>query len=544
LTKAGDRERWILFLVLALALVPLARHAWNRAALVEDVSFGCDPFGYLTMARELRRAASEGRAPDFSIETEQTRDLIEFLRASDHPLERWDEFVAPHAHHYFPVADHVAPQYPPGTGAILAFFPEGRAVRTFNRFVIAALLVLGLAGLALAARRGAWIAGSFLALAAGAAFVTMFRAPHGSYSIYASIPVAVLASLVVFGASRCEVPRPVSSAVLAFLAGALVGVLCTIRVASVLTVPAFALALRRRNWPGFALGLGCVGLTVLAWHQHEVAGAWYLPTYNRGDRAWASPSRVLLDNVPYYLLGGSGSRNNVLWQFLIPGLAGLALLGFERRSVRRSALLAALALVPSLVFFLCHAVLIPYYLHVAVLTALLLACGAVIAADPGGLELRFRRDLRSLAALLVLAPGLLVIGWALTTLSSRPRPGHPGFSSALIAAELRDPRSWVWADMTSGSLYYYAGKPGYKITFSDDAVRRDVFTWVRSRGEPQYLIDDAPTLAGVSGLVTEMGGTKIHRGRVFGYDYYELCLPASADGGSIDAPQVCEPTGG
>jgi hypothetical protein len=122
---------------------------------VEEHPLGCDPFGYLRMAREIRQAASKLEILQFSLESPQTRVLIDLMRSRNMPLPLWDEIVAPHAHHYFPQADHVGVQYPPGTGIALALFPEGEAVHRLNAAVMWLFLATGLLLLMFAAARQA-----------------------------------------------------------------------------------------------------------------------------------------------------------------------------------------------------------------------------------------------------------------------------------------------------------------------------------------------------------------------------------------------------
>src|SRR5882672_2379284 len=110
---------------LGIALIISALMTERRTRQVEENPSYCDPFGYLQMAQDLRQAKAGGRTPQFSIESAHNRLLIEFMQSQKWPLPLWDEMVAPLAYHYFPAADHVAVQYPPGAGLLLAAFPEG-----------------------------------------------------------------------------------------------------------------------------------------------------------------------------------------------------------------------------------------------------------------------------------------------------------------------------------------------------------------------------------------------------------------------------------
>src|ERR1051326_8355023 len=80
------------------------------------------------MAKQIRSAFADRTWPQFKLESPQTRTLINFLQSQQIPASRWEEVVAPHAHHYFPKANSIGVQYPPGTGLALALFPQGEAV--------------------------------------------------------------------------------------------------------------------------------------------------------------------------------------------------------------------------------------------------------------------------------------------------------------------------------------------------------------------------------------------------------------------------------
>src|ERR1041385_3140628 len=78
-------------------------------------------------------ALAERTRPQLKLESPQARTLINFLQSQQIPASRWEEVVAPHAHHYSPKANSIGVQYPPGTGLALALFPQGEAVYGLNR---------------------------------------------------------------------------------------------------------------------------------------------------------------------------------------------------------------------------------------------------------------------------------------------------------------------------------------------------------------------------------------------------------------------------
>src|SRR5687768_12266438 len=129
--------------LLAVALLISIRTAYRDSLKTEEYAHACDPFGYLRMAKEIRKAGSELKYPEFRLESPQTRLLIDFMRSRNVPLKDWDELVAPHAHHYMPQSNYVGVQYPPGTGLALAIFDEGQAVYGLNRSVVWVFALMG-----------------------------------------------------------------------------------------------------------------------------------------------------------------------------------------------------------------------------------------------------------------------------------------------------------------------------------------------------------------------------------------------------------------
>ena len=134
--------------VLAFSFYIAARSSYRQALGTEEFAYACDSFGYLRMAKELRHAYEHGTWPKFELESPQTRLLINFMLQNNVPVTRWDEAVAPHAHHYAPHAGYVIAQYPPGTGLVLSMFPQGEAVYRLNRLVVWVFIVMGFAALA------------------------------------------------------------------------------------------------------------------------------------------------------------------------------------------------------------------------------------------------------------------------------------------------------------------------------------------------------------------------------------------------------------
>jgi hypothetical protein len=95
-----------------------------------------------------------------------------------------------------------------------------------------------------------------------------------------------------------------------------------------------------------------------------------------------------------------------------------------------------------------------------------------------------------------------------------------------LPAELVDDKAWVWADLLTGSLWYYANKPAFKIQFTDPEVRAKMFKFVWERGERQYLIQDSEQMKVYIAEIEKLGGKLEMRGKVNGEPYFLVNWPS------------------
>ena len=172
------------------------------------------------------------------------------------------------------------------------------------------------------------------------------------------------------------------SAALAFLAGIAFGFAILVRLPVLFLLPGISLLLfgtTRRTCINtgliaFCLGFAFGGVFPLLWHQHEVAGAWYLATYGSDDNS--SPSLAVLEqNSLFYLWGGPGSHYNwALWVSSI-GFVGLTITTHRSAapvSWMRTLMAAALIWGTWTAYFLTHKIAIPYYQIPAMFAVLVL----------------------------------------------------------------------------------------------------------------------------------------------------------------------------
>jgi hypothetical protein len=475
---------------------------------------------------------------------------VEFMQSRQQPLPLWDEMVAPLAFHYFPAADHVAVQYPPGAGLMLSLFPEGKALHGLNRLVVAIFLVAGLVMLVVAAIKRLPLAAGFFVLALTLGLEIVAQLDNASFSMNSLLSPLLLSGLCLSGAWALRADN-VKSFYLAWfltvLAGLFFGFAILARIPVVLLLPGVLLllwpvslrAVHKSPWVPFILGVLAGGILPLMVHQSRVAGAWYLSTYASQDST-PPALRHVWTNISYYFGPGRSSAVNWALPVIFVGCVGLILwsnrretavepAAFLRRVSWSRVIASALTILAvSNVYFLTHEIRIHYYPWPALFGAVLLLALAAFALEKGPAATRLadgwlRRSLLVIGIILSLAPGLIVMRrvWSHYEPPSTETPPKR-FS---LPAELTDESAWVWACGLSGTFWYYARKPTHKLTSTNADTRELVFKFVRGRGEPQYIVNDYPSMQAVLDEIIQMGGTLEHRGEVDSYPYYLIHWP-------------------
>lgn len=534
--SAGERIRaaaWFAFLAITLAVA--ADAADRHAEQVVEYPVACDPFGYLQMARRIRQADGPC-CTDCHLEYPQTRHLVGALKASDIPRSRWEEVVAPHAHHYFPAADAVGPQYPPGTALVLSSFPQGVAVRRLNALDIGILLVIGLVVIAIAAWKRRWLAAGFVAVATACGLDIIAGIGIASFSINAMIIPLVLAVLCASAASWCT--NRGARLALGAAAGACLGAAVLIRLPIIFVAPGLLILLLPRSvrdlrplravlepslW--FVVGVIVCGVLPVLFHQNAVSGAWYHSTYGTNDSAPPSVRHVPA-NVLFYL-GQPGLEGLASWQVLTFAIAWLIAVRTFRSSINRRFVVAALATwgVP-VAYFLTHGVTTDYYAIPSMFATVwlfgldFLRLEATAGQRDGRSGRPARRFLAAIAA-------TVLIGQTVHLWRTAPNASDPPADAPVIPAEFRQGNPWIWADFTSGTIVYYADVPTFKVTFTDRETRLRVFALAFAIGELQYIVVDCPAMEEVAAEIKCAGGSLEPRGQSAGAKYYLVQWPAS-----------------
>jgi hypothetical protein len=526
---------------LGLAFFDTVRGTYRQALGTEEFAYACDSFGYLRMAKEIRHGVEHGVWPEFKLESPQTRLLIDFMQQNHVAVPRWDEVVAPHAHHYMPQAGYVGVQYPPGTGLMLAMFPQGEAIYRLNRMVIGMFVLAAIAALTLAELRGAWASVGMVLLALSLGLIALGRLGALSFSMNAVlVPILLTTVFSLLALWLKTIGRDRLALLCGLLAGLSLGFATMIRLPSFLLSAGFLVLL----WPGlrnfrikslpvvFALGVTVAGVIPVVINQRNVAGAWYLSTYATVDAAPPTLGAVG-PNLSYFLGNGPASIDN--WA-LIAGLIGLVgfLLLYARQdnllglNWKQFVLAVALLWVIPICYFLSHRVTGAHYMISSIFATLtLIGFGALAIEATTRVRPRFdtRRVLSWVGLVLVLWPAVVTFtrSW---DAENGPAPEQARtHQPILLPSELVDDKAWIWADLLTGSLWYYADKPAFKIQFTDEETRAKIWKFVYDRGERQYLIQDSEQMKQYIAEIERLGGKLELRGKVDGQLYYLVTWP-------------------
>jgi hypothetical protein len=532
--------------LLAFSFYISVRSSYRRSLGIEEFAYACDSFGYLRMAKQIRHAYARGVWPDFKLESTQTRLLIDFMQQRNIAVPRWEEVVAPHAHHYFPQSGYVGVQYPPGTGLVLSMFPQGEAVYRLNRIVVFVFIFVGVAALAIAALKRAWASIGLLMLALSLGLMVLARLGAHSFSMNAVFVPIVLTSVFSLLSLRFRTAgRDRLALACALIAGMSLGLATMIRLPSFLLSAGFLVLL----WPGFrnfrikslpvafALGVTITGVIPVVINQHNVAGAWYLSTYATVDAAPPTLER-LGHNLSFFLGNGPASVDNWALITAFIGLVGFLLLyargdteKFNRLELtwKRFVLAVVLLWLIPICYFLTHRITGDHYMISSIFaTVALTGFGAFAIEITCNVASRFepRRILSWVALVLILWPGAVTLNRVWSERYTRPAPERAiTHTPILLPSELVDDKAWIWADLLTGSLWYYANKPAFKIQFTDEEIRAMIFKFVWERGDRQYLIQDSEQMKKYIAEIEQLGGRLELRGKVDGQPYFLVVWP-------------------
>jgi hypothetical protein len=334
-------------------LAILASNIWSISRWHESRGV-YDDVCYLRQAHLFQRFGLNG------IDTDIVRDDDRWLanKLKKIGYGEWNNPARAPCHTPMPASNKIVLQYPPGTGFVLAAFPEGFQV--IPLFILASLVAFGFALFALL--RASTIPLVLLAAVFGdVAVYLMINPTKASYSMAPTMMVCALAGyltarLFATGAARQRI-------LLTALIGLLLGVSVTFRLPNVFLSAGYcafflvALLMARSKetfLQGLAFGLAfLIGVAPTLAANAINAGSPFATTYGGIDVAPREMNaEVLLSylaDLQFVLLVISAA-----WSALILRLG-------NRSRTGRAALLVAVNLALNITFFMTHPVFTPYY---------------------------------------------------------------------------------------------------------------------------------------------------------------------------------------
>jgi len=328
--------------ILASNIVTMSR--WSEARGVYD------DICYLRQAHLFQRFGADG------LNTDAVRDDDRYFegKMKEIAFAEWKDPVRWPCHNPMP-GGKVVMQYPPGTGFLLALFPQGHQVVPL--YIAASLIVCGLAlyGIAMA-RTLPSISGA--GLFGALAVYLMINPAKASYSVAPTMAVCAVAGFL----TALWLTRDKRSVVLIALIGLLLGASVNFRLPNALLAAGYFLFLGipfvwSRKLATFVQGLGfgvgvLVGMAPTLIAQAINAGSPLATTYGSAD--------VVAPGFDLAVIGQY--LRDMQFVLIVLAIGSTAwLLRAGEGSVRQVALVVAANLLVNLIFFLSHPIFTPYY---------------------------------------------------------------------------------------------------------------------------------------------------------------------------------------
>lgn len=337
---------FLCFLVLASNVWSMSR--WSEARGVYD------DICYLRQAHLFQQFGARGL--DTDIARNDDRYLQTKLKAIG--FAAWEDPARAPCHTPMPTANKVVIQYPPGTGFVLALFPEGFQV--IPLYVSATAIVFGFALLALFFARST----SSILLTTGFGGLAIYLMINPTKASYSMAPTMVVCALAGFLTARLLSSEPGRHRLAcAVLIGLLLGLAVNFRLPNLFLAAGYSVFLlvsflrvpkARTLLEGASFAAAfLVGMAPTLIANAINAGSPFKTTYGSAD---VMPPDLSLSVIWNYVAD---------MQFVLLVLAGVwtALMLRRQRGngARQAALLVAANLLVNLAFFLSHPVFTPYY---------------------------------------------------------------------------------------------------------------------------------------------------------------------------------------
>jgi hypothetical protein len=359
----------VICLLLAGGVVWSAAHWSERRGVFDDI-------GYLRQAHLFKRFGIAGLNTDIKLDDDHFfRDAAAEIRHI-----AWSDPSAPAAfmHTFIPKTGAWVLQYPPGTGALLALFPEGH--QAAGLYTSSALIVLGVALILIL--RAASLPLVILSGLFGCLSIYFMNNPaKASYSVAPSFALCAVMGLLTpllfseSGGRRLAVAGCI---------GLLLGFGVNLRIANVLLAGGFGAGclfemLRSRFQSfkaetGLLIGAMAVGVSPTLVANAINAGSPFSTTYGAAD---ASPPDFTFSVVPEYFRELQGAllvlSSVCVWLLYTRG---------NLKDRGATAIVAAVNIITNSAFFFTHTLHTPYYLMPGVMLSLWIVLASAVIGRP------------------------------------------------------------------------------------------------------------------------------------------------------------------
>jgi len=333
-------------------LLVLASNIWTISRWNENRGV-YDDICYLRQAHLFKQFGLDGLNTD--IKRDDDHYLVDKLKAIGFP--EWNDPARIPCHPWKPATGKYVMQYPPGTGFMLALFPEGFQVVPL--YALANVTIFGFALLGLYRAREP----ASLTLAAVFGFAALYLMINPAKASYSVAPTMMVCALAGYLTAKLFTDAPRHRFILIALVGLPIGIAVNFRLPNlflatgycVYLAGAFLLARTRENFlQGAAFGVAClIGMAPTLIANAINAGSPFATTYGADD---VIPPGLNLGVLLRYFI-------DVQFALLAIAMAWTAWLWrFDQGSARRAAVVVGINLAANLIFFITHPVFTPYYI--------------------------------------------------------------------------------------------------------------------------------------------------------------------------------------
>jgi hypothetical protein len=321
---------------------------WNEArGVYDDVC-------YLRQAHLFQRFGLSG------FDTDISKDDDGWLKSKLQEIgfPTWNDVTTLPCHTPMPARGKIVLQYPPGTGMVLALFPQGH--QAVALYVSATMIVFGFALL------GIWLARTAAStlLAGGLGALAIYLMINPAKASYSMAPTMVACALAGFLTARwLAASRRESRVPLAILTGLVLGLSVDFRLPNLFLAAGYLLFLAVSFMSSRKLTTAAQGISFAVAYLTGMAptllanainaGSPFATTYGNAD--------VVAPEFSLHVVRQYVADMQFVLLVLAAGGAAWLLRNRDVRGVRRVALVTAANLAVNLAFFLSHPVVTPYY---------------------------------------------------------------------------------------------------------------------------------------------------------------------------------------